>query len=137
MPFVLVVLWQIQKFYLKTSRQLRHMELESKGPLYTNFFESLAGMATIRAFGWTTDFQNRNNELLKMSQKPMFLLSAIQIWLQLVLDLVVTVLAIIVSTLAVTLRDKVDTGFVGLALFNLVSDHGHTSWFEDAKYLKF
>lgn len=32
-PFLIVVLWVIQKFYLRTSRQLRLLELEAKSPL--------------------------------------------------------------------------------------------------------
>lgn len=32
-PFLLVVLWCIQKFYLRTSRQLRLLDLEAKSPL--------------------------------------------------------------------------------------------------------
>lgn len=32
-PFLVLVLWAIQKFYLKTSRQLRLLDLEAKSPL--------------------------------------------------------------------------------------------------------
>ena len=32
-PFLVLVLWVIQKFYLRTSRQLRLLDLEAKSPL--------------------------------------------------------------------------------------------------------
>lgn len=32
-PFIAVVLYAIQKFYLRTSRQLRLLDLETKSPL--------------------------------------------------------------------------------------------------------
>ncbi len=33
LPFICVVLYFLQKFYLRTSRQLRFMDLEAKSPL--------------------------------------------------------------------------------------------------------
>jgi ATP-binding cassette, subfamily C (CFTR/MRP), member 1 len=123
LPVLLAVLWQIQKFYLKTSRQLRYMELEANAPLYTHFFETLDGLHSIRAFGWTARFRKQNAELLKTSQKPLFLLTAIQIWLQFVLDCVVVALVLAVSFLVVMLRGNSTVGLVGLALFNLVCVH--------------
>lgn len=106
---------------MRTSRQLRYLDLETKGPLYSNFAETFSGLATIRAFGWTAHYKTRNNRLLQASQRPMFLLFAIQIWLQMVLDLTVAGLVMVVTIIAVLLRNKQGAGFVGLALFNLVS----------------
>ncbi|KAH8811062.1 putative ABC transporter [Xylogone sp. PMI_703] len=120
LPPMLVILWQIQKFYLKTSRQLRFMELEANAPLYTHFFETLSGLHSIRAFGWTGRFRKQNVKLLRTSQKPRFLLAAIQIWLQFVLDCMVVALVLTVSSLVVTLRNS-SVGLVGLALFNLIN----------------
>lgn len=56
-PAVLVVLYFIQKVYLQTSRQVRLIDLEAKAPLYSQFAESLSGLPTIRAFGWTERFR--------------------------------------------------------------------------------
>ncbi|QGA22297.1 hypothetical protein EYB26_010013 [Talaromyces marneffei] len=46
------VVYLIQKFYLRTSRQLRQLDLETKSSLYTQFTETIIGLTTIRAFGW-------------------------------------------------------------------------------------
>ena len=51
-PPTVVILYVLQKFYLRTSRQLRFLDLEAKAPLYTQFTETLDGLHTIRAFGW-------------------------------------------------------------------------------------
>ncbi|KAI9044363.1 P-loop containing nucleoside triphosphate hydrolase protein [Aspergillus affinis] len=51
-PLALAVLYVLQKIYLKTSRQLRYLDLEAKSPLYSHFVETLDGLPTIRAFGW-------------------------------------------------------------------------------------
>lgn len=50
----------IQKFYLRTSRQVRLLDLEAKSPLYTHFIESLSRLGTIRVFGWSEDFVDQN-----------------------------------------------------------------------------
>lgn len=33
-PFAFAVLWVLQRYYLRTSRQIRHLDLECKAPLY-------------------------------------------------------------------------------------------------------
>ena len=121
MPAALVSLWILQKFYLRTSRQIRLLDLEAKSPLYAHFLESLDGLVTIRAFGWTKHFEEKNLELLDTSQKPYYLMYCIQRWLSLVLDLIVTGMAIVLMVLVVQLRDKISPGHVGLALLNVMS----------------
>lgn len=120
-PFVLATFYFVQRFYLRTSRQVRFLDLETKAPLYTNFIESLAGLATLRGFGWKEEFKRQNNEYLQASQRPFFLLATIQRWLALVLNLIVSGIAIIVAVMAVQLRGSIDPGFLGLALVNIVS----------------
>jgi ATP-binding cassette subfamily C (CFTR/MRP) protein 1 len=111
----------LQKYYLRTSRQLRLLDLEAKSPLYSHFIESLSGLVTIRAFGWADKFCELNLKLLDISQKPYYLLFCIQRWLGLLLDLIVATLAVILMILVVKLRTEVSGGFVGLALLNVVS----------------
>ena len=121
LPLVLLVMYVLQKFYLRTSRQIRLMDLEAKAPLYTNFLETLSGLVTIRAFGWTKDMEKRNMALLDASQRPFYLLYCIQRWLILVINLLVAALAVILVALIVTFRHRADAGFVGLALINIMS----------------
>lgn len=121
LPFVLFLMYMLQKFYLRTSRQIRLMDLESKAPLYSNFLETLNGLVTIRAFGWTKDMEKRNMAFLDASQRPFYLLFCIQRWLMLVIDLLVAALAVILVALIVQFRHSADAGFVGLALINIMS----------------
>jgi ATP-binding cassette subfamily C (CFTR/MRP) protein 1 len=121
LPFVAIVVYILQKFYLRTSRQIRLMDLEAKAPLYTNFLETLSGLVTIRAFGWTKDMEKRNMELLDTSQRPFYLLYCIQRWLALVVDLTVAGLAVILVALIVRFRHSANAGFVGVALINIMT----------------
>jgi ATP-binding cassette subfamily C (CFTR/MRP) protein 1 len=86
-PLLLAIGYCVQRVYLRTSRQIRLMDLEAKGPLCTHFLESLAGIVTIRAFGWTSAYRKKNSVYLDQSQVPFYLLFAIQNWLNLVLEL--------------------------------------------------
>ena len=120
-PVVILVLFALQKFYLRTSRQLRHLELEQRAPLYTHFQETLSGLTSIRAFGWVDQFYSKNSDLLDRSQRPTYLLLCIQCWLAVVLDLLVAALATILMAIIVSLRHRIDSGLVGLGLLNIMS----------------
>ncbi|KAJ5759293.1 multidrug resistance protein MDR [Penicillium odoratum] len=114
---VFAIYW-IQKFYLRTSRQLRHLDLESKSPLYTQFTETLNGIITIRAFGWQHSFQEEYRKLLQESQKPYYFLFVVQRWLTLVLDLVVAGVAVMLAVLSVFVPN---IGPVGVSLISLIT----------------
>lgn len=119
-PIVLLALYVVQWFYLRTSRQLRLLDIEAKAPLYSLFEESLSGLATIRAFGWQESLENKNRALLDRSQRPFYLLFAVQRWLTLVLDLIVAAVAVMLVVLVQQLRGTVSAGGVGLALLGVI-----------------
>ncbi|KAK2813402.1 hypothetical protein FQN50_000718 [Emmonsiellopsis sp. PD_5] len=120
-PFCILAFYLIQKFYLRTSRQLRFMDIEAKSPLFSQFVEALSGLATVRAFGWEKQLEQRNKKLLDISQKPFYLLWAIQRWLTVVLDLVVAATAVLLMILVVMLRGSFSAGYVGVALVNIIT----------------
>ncbi|KFY80283.1 hypothetical protein V499_00837 [Pseudogymnoascus sp. VKM F-103] len=119
-PFLGVLLYIVQRFYLRTSRQLRLLDLEAKSPLYTHFIDTVKGITTLRAFGFLPDDLQKNASLINSSQRPAYLLVMIQQWLNLVLDLVVMVMAAILTTLAVRLPSS-NSGFTGASLVTLMS----------------
>ncbi|KAK9415303.1 hypothetical protein SUNI508_02151 [Seiridium unicorne] len=120
-PILFGGLWLLQRFYLRTSRQLRFLDLDAKSPIYAQFLETLNGLATIRAFGWQGDLIAKADERLDYSQKPFYLLYSIQRWLNLVLDLIVACLAVVLIAVAVSLRNSTSVGFAGVALFNIMN----------------
>lgn len=121
LPVVIAVLYFLQKYYLRTSKQIRLLDLEAKAPLFSHFLETMQGLVTIRAFGWQSDFTAKHTDLLDKSQKPFYLMYCIQRWLSLVLDLIVAGLAVILMVMIVKLREHLDPGFVALALLNVMS----------------
>ncbi|KAJ8611714.1 hypothetical protein MRB53_037825 [Persea americana] len=119
-PGVIAVVYVVQNYYLRTSRQLRFLEIEARGPLFSHFLETLSGLASVRAFGWTNEYRTRNLKALNDSQKPFYLLYTIQRWLTLVLNLTVAGIAILLVGIVTTQRHTA-TSLLGVALFNIVN----------------
>jgi ATP-binding cassette subfamily C (CFTR/MRP) protein 1 len=119
MPFLLLVIWFIQRYYLRTSRQVRLLDIEAKSPLYTHFCETIAGISTIKAYGWQSQFQQTCDEHVNTSQRPYYTLLSIQKWLAFVLDLVVAVMAVVLVSIATFFNNKFSPAEIGVGL-NLV-----------------
>ncbi|KAJ6005636.1 hypothetical protein N7451_003580 [Penicillium sp. IBT 35674x] len=89
------------------------------GGLLTHFLDTLKGIATLRAFGFLPEEVQKNAHLVDSSQRAAYLLLMIQEWLNLVLNLVIMVIAVVLTTLAVRLRSS--SGFAGASLYSLMS----------------
>ncbi|XRM48571.1 hypothetical protein ABZX51_011487 [Aspergillus tubingensis] len=118
-PILGALLYFVQKYYLRTSRQLRLLDLEAKSPLYTHFLDTLKGIATLRAFGFVSEDIHKNARLVDSSQRAAYLLLMIQEWLNLVLNLVVMVIAAVLTTLAVRLHSN--SAFAGASMYSLMT----------------
>jgi ATP-binding cassette subfamily C (CFTR/MRP) protein 1 len=121
LPFAIVSVYLIQRYYLRTSRQVRFLDIEAKAPLYSQFVETLDGLATIRAFGWQHSLQRKNHDLLDTSQKPFYLLPCIQLWLTFTLSVLTDALAVLVVVLAVTIKGSTNGGDAGVALVSVTN----------------
>ncbi|KAF1936890.1 hypothetical protein EJ02DRAFT_459161 [Clathrospora elynae] len=121
MPAVLLVFFLLQKFYLRTARQLRLLDIEAKGPLFSHFLETLSGLATIRAYKAQQDYEHRFLERLDYSQKPFYLLYSVQRWLNLVIDSVVAGIAIVFIAIAVETKGHIAPGLIGTALVSIIN----------------
>lgn len=119
LPLCFVVVYVVQRVYLRTSRQLRLLELESKSAVSIDFLETIDGLSTIRAFGGLSKARSQHLRRLDDSQKPFYILLCLQCWLRIILDLLVAGIAVSVIALAVILKDNTSGGQVGIAL-NLV-----------------
>ncbi|KAI4600498.1 hypothetical protein KJ359_000853 [Pestalotiopsis sp. 9143b] len=115
------VLYALQLFYLRTSRQLRLLEIEMKAPIVSLFFDTIHGLTTIRAFGWAKAYIGKGVQVLDESQKPLYLLFCVQRWLLLVLSLIVAALQLLVIGAAIALRSSVSAGLVGLAIVQVAT----------------
>nr|A0A8J9WHR9.1 RecName: Full=ABC-type transporter phomO; AltName: Full=Phomopsin biosynthesis cluster protein O [Diaporthe leptostromiformis]BDA39144.1 ABC transporter [Diaporthe leptostromiformis] len=127
-PVLAAVLFLLQHFYLRTSKQLRHLDLQSKAELHTRLSESYQGLATIRAARWQRQVHAEFQAGLDRSQAPVYLLWTVQTWLKLVLNLVVAGLALVVMGAAVGLHQhgsssgaSASASGIGIAFLNLTT----------------
>ncbi|KAJ6782829.1 hypothetical protein PWT90_10539 [Aphanocladium album] len=119
-PVLLGALYFIQRYYLCTSRQIRHLDLEMRTPLYTYFQETASGLTHIQAFRWVAKNIEDGFKLLQESQKPYYALLTIQQWLRLVLGLLNASLGTSLVGVAIFVRHTSSQSAVGLAFMGLI-----------------
>lgn len=120
MPVIIALLFVVQRYYLRTSRQLRHLEIENQAPLATSFRETADGVVYIRGFGWQAHTLGRSLRLLDESQKPFYLLSCAQQLLSLVLDCITSGIATVLALLTLFVDDSSTENSTGLAFLVLI-----------------
>lgn len=86
------------------------------------FLDTVSGLSTIRAFGWTETAQTQMHDFLDSSQKPFYLLFMVQQWLNLSLELVVAIFTMVIVTVAVSLGSR--SSSIGVALVQVISFSG-------------
>lgn len=116
----MLALYFLQRFYLRTSRQLRLLSIEASAPLYTHFTECVEGAATIRAFGWQGYYSDRASTWIDNSRRPQYLLSNLQTCLTFVLEIFMTAFVAMLAAIVINLRDQFSTGSVGVSLVMVV-----------------
>ncbi|OAA34170.1 ABC transporter, transmembrane domain, type 1 [Beauveria brongniartii RCEF 3172] len=127
MPVMLlltVVLFLTQLYYLRTSRQLRQLELESSSAIFTHFTESNDGIHHIRSFHWQESYRQKLYAELDRSQNPTYLLYCIQRWLTLSMDIMSAVASIVLIGVVTSLPGKTSNAAVGLAMLSLMGFSG-------------
>ncbi|KAJ5298092.1 hypothetical protein N7508_008341 [Penicillium antarcticum] len=120
-PVAVITIWAVETFYLRTSRQLRVLDIEAKAPILKHTIETIDGLATVRAFCWQDQHRKAANASLELSQRPFYLLMVAQIWLGLALDFVMTGVAMVLMGIGVAKLGHVSAGDMGLALTSTIN----------------
>lgn len=133
LPALVLALFCIQRVYLRTSRQVRLLEMEEKAPLFTYFEETATGLSHIQSFAWREQNIERGLALLDNSQRPAYTLLALQQWLALALGLLTATLGCVLVAIALFVRQSssaaaVGLSFLGLLTMNLALENTITAW---------
>ncbi|KAK1971225.1 hypothetical protein LY78DRAFT_137606 [Colletotrichum sublineola] len=117
-PITLIYYW-IQRYYLRTSRELKRLDSVTKSPIYAHFQESLGGISTIRAYRQQQRFELENEWRVDANLKAYFPSISANRWLAVRLEfigalVIFTAAGGIVATVAS--GKPVDPGMVGLAM---------------------
>ncbi|XP_033125832.1 multidrug resistance-associated protein 7-like [Anneissia japonica] len=115
---IFLVYYLIQKYYRKTSRELKRVTSVTRSPIYAHFSESLAGLMTIRALRASERFEKENLTRLEQNQRADFCSQAVTMWLGFWLQLLGVVMVGAVGLLSVLEHHNggINPGLVGLAI---------------------
>ncbi|KAB5592292.1 ABC transporter C family [Ceratobasidium theobromae] len=119
---VILLLYQyFAAFYRASARELKRIDANLRGLLYSHLSESLTGLATIRAYGEVDHFLKDNKYYIDLENRALFLISAIQRWLAIRLDFLGSLLVFSVGIMLVVGVNGVSPSQIGLILSTLTS----------------
>ncbi|NWI59307.1 MRP7 protein, partial [Calyptomena viridis] len=113
-----VLYFSIQRYYRRTSRELKRLYSVTLSPIYTHFSETLSGLSTIRAMRATQRFELENQLRLEQNQRCLFASNTAMEWLDIRLQMIGVAVVTAIAGIAIIQHQKQlgDPGLVGLAL---------------------
>uniref|UniRef100_A0A3P9NFR5 Multidrug resistance-associated protein 1 n=1 Tax=Poecilia reticulata TaxID=8081 RepID=A0A3P9NFR5_POERE len=115
-PFLGLLYFFVQRFYVATSRQLKRLESVSRSPIYTHFNETLLGTSVIRAFGEQERFIHESDQRVDHNQKAYYPSIVANRWLAVRLEFVGNCIVSFAALFAVIARDSLSPGIMGLSI---------------------
>ena len=109
----------IQRYYIRSNRELKRLESVSRSPIYAHFQESLGGLSTIRAFRQQQRWAWENEHRVDSNMKAFFPAIYANRWLGIRLEFVGSLVVFglgTLSILAVINGGGPSAGMVGLAM---------------------
>ena len=109
----------IQRYYLRTSRELRRLESVSRSPVYAHFQESISGISTIRAYRQQKRFILESEWRIDANLRAFFPSMSANRWLAVRLEFLGSIIIFAsagFATIAVSSGNGPSAGLVGLAM---------------------
>ena len=117
-PLGLLYLW-FQRYYLRTSRELKRLDSVSRSPIYAHFQDSLSGMSTIRSYRQTKRFSQENEWRVDANIRAFFPSISSNRWLAIRLEFIGSIIIFAAagfSIISVSSGSGLSAGWVGLAM---------------------
>ncbi|NWH67099.1 MRP7 protein, partial [Geococcyx californianus] len=110
--------FSIQRYYRRTSRELKRLYSVTLSPIYTHFSETLSGLNSIRAMRATQRFELENQLRLEQNQRCLFASNTAMQWLDIRLQMIGVAVVTAIAGIAIIQHQKQlgNPGLVGLAL---------------------
>lgn len=118
LPLAAVYLY-IQRYYLRTSRELKRLDSISRSPIYAHFQESLGGITTIRAYRQQHRFALENEWRVDANLRAYFPSINANRWLAVRLEFIGSFIILAAASFAiisVATGSGLSAGMVGLAM---------------------
>lgn len=117
-PLGYVYLWY-QKYYLRTSRELKRLDSVTRSPIYAHFQESLGGISTIRGYRQENRFALENEWRMDANLRAYFPSISANRWLAVRLEFIGSVIILasaVLAIISVASGSGLSAGMVGLAM---------------------
>nr|XP_047936057.1 ATP-binding cassette sub-family C member 10 isoform X2 [Anser cygnoides]XP_047936058.1 ATP-binding cassette sub-family C member 10 isoform X2 [Anser cygnoides]XP_047936059.1 ATP-binding cassette sub-family C member 10 isoform X2 [Anser cygnoides] len=110
--------FSIQRYYRRTSRELKRLYSLTLSPIYTHFSETLSGLSSIRAMRAAERFELENQLHLEQNQRCLFASNTAMQWLDIRLQMIGVAVVTAIAGIAIIQhqKDLGNPGLVGLAL---------------------
>lgn len=123
-PFVILIIplgglyVLYQRYYLRTSRELKRLDSVSKSPVYAHFQETLGGISTIRAYHQQSRFNYLNESGVDVNLRAYYPSVSANRWLAVRLEFIGSVIILCASGLSILTINSghVNAGSIGLAM---------------------
>ncbi|CAK8679779.1 unnamed protein product [Clavelina lepadiformis] len=111
-----VLYFVIQRFYVRTSRQLKRLESVTQSPIYSHFSETLSGVSSIRAYQHQRRFILDSESKVDFNQRCYYPNIISNRWLAIRLDVIGNAIVFFAALFAVLSRGTISGGLAGLSL---------------------
>lgn len=121
----------IQRYYLRTSRELKRLDSVSRSPIYAHFQESLGGVTTIRAYRQQQRFELENEWRVDANLRAYYPSISVNRWLAIRLEFIGAVVILAAAGFAiisVANHSGLSPGLVGLAMSYALQITSSLNW---------
>ncbi|KAG0206658.1 hypothetical protein BGX28_001906 [Mortierella sp. GBA30] len=127
-PIILSAFAGLRHLYMKSSRQVKRIDSQSRSPIYSHLSETLEGLISVRAFRRTGQFMDEHIKTQEDNGRAFFTYLAMARWLGYRLDAVSALFLGITAIACVAARDTQQASRAGLALSSIIGICGELQW---------
>eukprot|EP00041_Stephanoeca_diplocostata_P028197 m.790864 g.790864 ORF g.790864 m.790864 type:complete len:1581 (+) comp23327_c0_seq3:295-5037(+) len=123
-----IMFYLIQRYYVRTSRQLKRLESVSRSPIYAHFSETLSGVSSIRAYDKSVLFVNENENKVDYNLQAYYPSVSSNRWLAMRLEFLGSCIIFFTAMFAIIEDTNIDASSVGLSITYAMSVTQTLNW---------
>ncbi|KAF8936493.1 hypothetical protein BGZ58_004095 [Dissophora ornata] len=127
-PFLFAGFIFLRTVYIRTSRQVKRIDSQTRSPIYSQLSETLDGLTSVRAFGAGERFMARFIDAQEANGRAFFSYLICARWLGFRLDALSALFLGVTAVACVAVRDSQQAAMVGLALNYVTQLSGELQW---------
>ncbi|KAK9477095.1 hypothetical protein V1514DRAFT_334856, partial [Lipomyces japonicus] len=125
---ITTIFYLINLCYLRSSRELKRMQSVLRSPIFQHFGETLAGLSTIRAYGYESRFADENMAKVDTFTRPYLALWACTRWMSFLVEVSGGLVSTLAGAFMIWNVGKIDSGLAGLCLTYAITFTENMLW---------